>query len=115
MQLQTTKPEKKVELSLPEQTLHELLCTKWKAKKKKKSNNTYAERMETNTDSYTEKQKSQLQQKKKKSSGTKQERPFSLFINFFIAFVIVRQTDKYSAISRKNKTTSEETKFKYID
>lgn len=106
--------KKKVKLGLPEQTLHELLCTKWKAKKKKKSNNTYAERMGTNTDSYTEKRKSQLQQKKKVQEQNKRDR--FLFYHFFIAFIIVRQqTDKYSAISRKNKSTSEETRFKYND
>lgn len=105
--------KKKVKLGLPEQTLHELLCTKWKAKKKK-SNNTYAERMGTNTDSYTEKRKSQLQQKKKVQEQNKRDR--FLFYHFFIAFIIVRQqTDKYSAISRKNKSTSEETRFKYND
>lgn len=83
-------------------------------KKKKKSNNTYAERMGTNTDSYTEKQKSQLQQKKKVQEQNKRDR--FLFYHFFISFIIVRQeTDKYSAISRKNKSTSKETKFKYND
>lgn len=114
MQLQTTKHEKKSEARFARTNTSWAALHKMEGKKKKKSDNTYAERMGTNTDSYTEKRKSQLQQKKKVQEQNKRDR--FLFYHFFIAFIIVRQqTDKYSAISRKNKSTSEETRFKYND